>query len=191
MPGQVYKRGKVWWVKFYHNGKPYRTSSYSTVKRDAEQLLRMYLGEIAQGIFRGIKTQRKDLTVNEVIDDYLRDCEQRGLRKVHKIMLHAKPVRKVLGDRDASTLDERDIDQFIKYRLGQGVTRTTVNRGTQLLGQALRLAQRKKLITNIPYIQRFKENNARQEYFEQEEFEEIVSYLPEDLKNFVRFALVD
>ncbi len=34
--GMTYKRGAVWWVKYYRNGRPIRESSHSTqgIRRD-------------------------------------------------------------------------------------------------------------------------------------------------------------
>jgi hypothetical protein len=56
------------------------------------------------------------------------------------------------------------------------------------LGQAFRLAAKKKLIDRIPYIPKFRENNACQGFFEKEEFERVMSVLPHDLRDFTRFA---
>jgi integrase len=71
---------------------------------------------------------------------------------------------------------------------GLGRTTTTVNRELQYLGQSMRRAKKKKLITDIPLIEKFSEkDNVRQGFFTHEDFERLVSFLPEDLKDFVRF----
>ena len=78
---------------------------------------------------------------------------------------------------------------YIKHRLKLGRSRTTVNRELQLLGQAMRLAKRKKLLTDVPHIEKFSEkDNARQGFFESEEFEIMVALLPPYLKDVTRFA---
>ncbi len=46
--GSVYKRGLVWWIRYSRNGKPFRESSKSTRKRDAEKLLDIRKGQIAE-----------------------------------------------------------------------------------------------------------------------------------------------
>ena len=33
--GSIYKRGKVYWIKYYRNGKPYRESTKSLKEADA------------------------------------------------------------------------------------------------------------------------------------------------------------
>jgi integrase len=70
-----------------------------------------------------------------------------------------------------------------------GRSRTTVNRELQLLGQAMRLANRKKLIKDIPHIEKFSEkDNARQGFFEPEELERHLTFLPSYLQDLTRFA---
>lgn len=86
-------------------------------------------------------------------------------------------------------ITERHIDRYIKYRIKARRSRTTINRELQLLGQAMRLAKRKKLINEVPHIEKFSEkDNARQGFFEQEQLETIVGFLPAYLKDLTRFA---
>ena len=64
--GTIYRRGRIWWLKYYRNGKPYRESSTSTLYTDAEQLLKRRQGEIVTGRFAGLEPER--ITVRELID---------------------------------------------------------------------------------------------------------------------------
>ena len=45
--GMTYKRGAVWWVKYYRNGRPIRESSQSSKESDAITLLKLREGDIA------------------------------------------------------------------------------------------------------------------------------------------------
>ncbi len=47
--GSLYKRGNIWWVKFYRNGKCYRESSGTDKKIIAKKLLDRKEGDIAKG----------------------------------------------------------------------------------------------------------------------------------------------
>jgi integrase len=76
----------------------------------------------------------------------------------------------------------------MKHRLEEGKKPATVNRETQLLGQAFRLAQERLLVQRVPHIRHLPERNARQGFFEQDEFKRVVEYLPSYLKDFARFA---
>jgi hypothetical protein len=48
--GMTYKRGTVWWVKYYRNGRPFRESSQSRKESDAINLLKLREGDIAHGL---------------------------------------------------------------------------------------------------------------------------------------------
>src|SRR5215217_4395907 len=50
------------------------------------------------------------------------------------------------------------------------------------------LAKRKKLLKEIPLLPHFREDNARQGFFEREECERIMTFLPAYLQDVVRFA---
>ena len=47
--GSIYKRGKVWWIQYYRNGRAYQESAKSTKKMVARKLLELREGEVAQG----------------------------------------------------------------------------------------------------------------------------------------------
>jgi integrase len=186
MPGHVYKRGNIWWIKFYSKGKLYRKSSKSTKKSDAQKLLSRHLGEVATGTFKGF--HEETISMREVFDDFEVDCRRRKLRSLDTVVYHMKPIRSWFEAMNGDQITERDIDRYIKHRLSLDRSTTTVNRELQYLGQSLRLARRKKLLNDIPHIEKFREDNARQGFFDKEDFERLVSFLPDDLKDFVRFA---
>ena len=186
MPGHVYKRGDIYWIKFSYRGKAYYTSAKTSKKGEAQKLLGRYLGEVAAGTFKGFHNDA--VSMRELFDDFVENCRQRKLRSLDTVIHHLKPIRKWFEKRDADQIIERDIDLYIKSRLALGRSTTTVNRELQYLGQSMRLAKRKKLIKDIPLIEKFPEDNARQGFFEREEFERVVSFLPEDLQDFARFA---
>jgi integrase len=186
MPGSVYKRGDIYWIKFYYKGKAYRTSAKTVKITDAKKLLSRYLGEVASGTFKGLRDET--VSVQELFDDFEEDCRRRKLRNMNRVVPHMKPIRAWFGAINTEHITERDIDRYIKHRLQLGRSTTTVNRELQYLGQSLRRAKKKKLIEHIPLIERFREDNARQGFFEPEDFERLVAFLPEDLKDFVRFG---
>jgi integrase len=191
MPGHTYKRGDIWWIKFSHQGKTYYTSSKSTKQGDAKRLLSMYLGEIAAGTFKGLKKdlQQQVMRLPELLDDFEAECKRRKLRALDRITSHLNAVREFFGDIPLAEITERHIDLFIKHRLGQGRSTTTVNRGLQYLGQALRRAKKKQFIAEVPLIEKFSEkDNARQGFFDKDSFERVIVLLPEELQDFVRFA---
>jgi hypothetical protein len=47
--GMTYQRGRIWWVKYYREGRPMRESSHSDKESDARKLLTLREGDIAKG----------------------------------------------------------------------------------------------------------------------------------------------
>ena len=74
--GMIYKRGKVWWVKYYRDGKPYRESTKSAKKADAKRLLKKREGEIAQGKLPGVYFDR--IKFKDLSEDFLSDYKVNG-----------------------------------------------------------------------------------------------------------------
>ena len=56
--GHLFKRGNVYWIKYYRNGKPYRESTKSKKEADAKRLLKRREGEISEGKLPGVYFDR-------------------------------------------------------------------------------------------------------------------------------------
>ena len=48
--GRIYRRGRIWWIQYYRNGRRVFESSGSENERTALNLLRRRLGQVAAGI---------------------------------------------------------------------------------------------------------------------------------------------
>ena len=187
MAGRVFLRGSTYWIAFNYKGKEYRRSSKTDKKREADKLLAFYLAQCAREEFKGF-LREDTYMLYEMLDDFVADYEQRGMRSIVPRRVHVRHLKRFNKDMPVDDITERHIDLYIKHRL-KVVSRTTVNRETQTLGQAMRLAKRKKLINDIPHIERFSEKeNARKGFFEREDFEKIVAFLPDYAKDIARFA---
>jgi integrase len=186
MPGSVFQRGEIWHIKFYYKGKPYQASAKTTKKKEAEKLLGRYMGAVAAGTFKGFRDDR--LSMKDFLDDLVEDCARRHLRSLDTIIHHLKPIRRFFEPIDPHLITAGDIRLYRKERTAQGRKPATINRELHYLGQALRLAQERELLERVPRIRKEPEHNARQGFFEHQEFERVVSLLPEDLQDFARFA---
>ena len=99
-----------------------------------------------------------------------------------------KPIREHFGTWRASEITADAIDAYIEDRLEGDKAAATINRGTQILGQAFRLALQRHKIVAVPSIRQLPETTVRQGFFERPEFEAVVTALPEDLRDFCRFG---
>jgi integrase len=69
--GMIYKRGMVYWIKYYRSGKPYRESTRSKKTADAKRLLKKREGKISEGKLPGIYFDR--VRFDELAEDLLTD----------------------------------------------------------------------------------------------------------------------
>ena len=69
--GSLYKRGDIFWIKYYRNGKPYRESSHTDMITKAERLLKKREGEIAEGKLPGIYFDK--VRFDDLAKDFLTD----------------------------------------------------------------------------------------------------------------------
>ena len=89
--GMMYQRGKVWWIKYYRNGRYYRESTRTTKKMVAQKLLERREGEIAQGKMPGILFEK--VTFDELAEDFLRDYrinQKKSLERAERSVNHLK-----------------------------------------------------------------------------------------------------
>ena len=184
MPGRVYKRGKVFWISFYANGREQRQSARTQNKRAAEKVLAHYMHQVATGQFKGFHAAEA-LTVGEMLDDLVAHGEQNNLRDIGAIRRKIKPLREAFGAMPASELNERQIDLYVKRRQ---VAPATLKNELVYLKQAFRIAHRKQLVERIPYTPSIKVDNTRQGFFEPEQFSKVLAYLPPEIKDVAEFA---
>lgn len=73
----------------------------------------------------------------------------------------------------------------------EGYSNATVNRKTQVIGQAFKVAIRNKQVNASPFIPRLSEiGNTRRGFFETADFERVLAHLPEYLRDFCRFGFI-
>lgn len=185
--GMIYKRGNVWWIKYYRNGKSYRESSGSTKKMVAKKLLDRREGDIAQGKTPGIQFEK--VTFDELADGFLADYrinKKKSLVRAERSVNHLKAVFE--GFR-ATGITTPVINQYIQDRLDAGAANATINRELSALKRMLNLGaeQTPALVDKgqIPKIKMLDENNVRKGFFEHDQFLAVRAALPKYLRGFV------
>jgi len=123
-----------------------------------------------------------------MLDALESDFKLRRLKSLKQTRGHVRVVRKAFGDLRALDVTPNIVNRYIESELANGKAPATVNRRTSLLGEAFRLAVRRRQLSVMPEIPRLGENNARRGFFDKAEFDSVVSNLPWYLKGFVQFA---
>ena len=186
--GCIYKRGTIYWLKYYCNGKPYQESSKSKIKQVAKNLLKKREGEIQAGKSPGIVFDK--VTFDELAEDYLRDYRINQRKSLYRAENSVRHLKKHFGGFKVPNISTPMIDKFIENRLEYGAANATVNRDLAALQRLLNLGARQTppKVNRVPYIKMLTENNTKKGFFEHGQFLELRNHLPDYLKGFVTFG---
>ena len=187
--GMIYKRGDIYWIKYYRDGKPYRESTRSRKEADAKRLLKKREGEISEGKLPGIYFDR--VKFEDLAEDLLNDYRVNGNKTLAKtqerIELHLSPFFRGMRGTDITT---SKVNEYVALRIEEGASNATINRELAALKRMLNLGvkQTPPKVDRLPYMPSLKERNTRKGFFEHREFLSLVDQLPEYLKGIVHFG---
>jgi integrase len=186
--GYIYKRGAVFWIQYYKQGKRYAESTKSLKEADAKRLLKKREGEIADGKTPGVYFDR--IKFNDLCDDFLDDYRVNSKKSLDRAERSVKHLKDSFDGVKVTYITSPRINAYIQKRIEEGAENATVNRELAALKRLLRMGARQTppKVDRVPYIPMLKENNVRKGFFEHGDFMKLRKALPEYLKDFVTFA---
>ena len=215
--GELKRRGQIWWIRYYKNGKRHEESSGSTKEGEAKSLLRLREGDIERGVAVTPKVGRIrfDEAVTDVLNDY-RTNRKRSLDDVERrIEKHLKPF---FGNRRMASITTSDIREYIASRQKEntvarkaytftardgtvhhvaeqrrtiaGVSNGEINRELTALKRSFNLAIQAGKLLQKPHIPFLKEDNVRVGFFERDQFLAVLARLPEPVQPAATFAYI-
>lgn len=187
--GSVYRRGRVWWVKYYVNGRPVRESARTVRETEACRLLRQREGNAAQGVPVSATVGR--VRFEELAEDVVRDY--RINRRVslgdleRRLRLHLTPF---FRGRRMATVTTADIRRFTERRQAAGSTNAEINREFAALRRMFTLGTQSGKLLHRPYVPMLRENNVRTGFFEPGQLRSVLRELAEPLQPLILVAYI-
>ncbi|MFA4949182.1 MAG: hypothetical protein WC674_11850 [Candidatus Krumholzibacteriia bacterium] len=91
--GSIYKRGRVWWISYYRNGRQFLESSKTDKKTVAERLLKQREGSIAEGKVPGVYFDRVrfEELIADLLNDYAVNAKRSAAKTAQRVRLHLEP----------------------------------------------------------------------------------------------------
>lgn len=190
LPGSIYLRGKVYWIKYYKGGKPYRESARTEDYDTAQTELAKRIAEVAQGKTPNIQLPR--VKFDDLSKDFLSDYrinEKKSLKRAEASVNHLKAFFAGMRVIEISTSKIRD---YVEKRLEDEAAKATINRELSALKRMLNLGAQctPPKVDRVPHIPMLKENNIRKGFFEHSDFTTLRDNLPDHLKPVVTFGYV-
>src|SRR5262249_53976850 len=187
--GVIYRRGKVWWIKYSVNGRRRRESSKSERDADAIKLLQRRVKEAARDQRRDPVAENR-VTMAELFKALESDYEANGRRSSATLAFRLAPLREAFGQDKAKVITAARIARYASDRRPQGRQPATVNRELAALRRAFTIAVEQELLSAaaVPRVKLFAEHNVRQGFLQRPDFDLVVVHLPACLQDFARFA---
>jgi integrase len=185
--GQIRKRGGVWWIRYYRDGRRFEQSSKSAAYDDARDLLRRVEGAIVDGVPMTPKIGQ--LRMTDAADDLLTNYRINGRKSVDDVERHLDKLRRAFGpSAKLANLTTADVERYAKQRQDAGAANATINRELAALKRMYTLAVRAKKLITKPHIPMLTENNARTGFFERDQFTAVRRQLTPVLQNVATVA---
>ena len=203
--GHIFRRknSRFLWVRYKVNGKTYEESSGSADRRKAEKLLSRREAELGLGQFTAPDVKRT--TVVELAQHFRDDYKvngRRSLRRADTSLDHLLPFFGAVWQEDAQhpdggtwtggaravTVTADRVTAYIRERQEAKAAPATIRNELAALKRMFTLGLRAGKVGHRPHIPAIQVSNARQGFFEPDDFAAVYAELPEYLQPVAEFC---
>jgi hypothetical protein len=171
--GQLYRRGRIWWCKYYLNGRPIRESTgVASARGSPPQLAKQFLKEREGRAAAGLPVlPRADrVRYEEAAEDLRLHYQTTGSRNIAEAEKRLKHLDKFFAGRRLASIGGSEATAYVAQRQAQKMANGTINRELAVLTKMLRLAYENRKLLRLPVIRKLKEAAPRQGFFERAQF---------------------
>jgi integrase len=187
--GSIYRRGAIWWIKYYRDGKPFRESCGSSGLGDAKRQLKKREAQIGAGGF--VEPNPEHVRFETLAEDFLNDYRMNHRKSLvwakRRIDRQLAPFFAGLRAADITTAQ---VLAFMAKRQRQGASNASINRELSALKRMFNLGVRTTppKVARAPHIPMLRECNVRQGFFEHREYLALYRELAAHLQPLLAFG---
>lgn len=157
--GQLYRRGRTWWVKYYLNGRPIRESTHVVSNGDkppqaAKTFLKGREGQAAAGLPLLPRADR--VRYDEAVKDLRERYETTGSRDPDEAGKRLKHLDGFFRGRRLGSIGGAEAAAYVAHRRTEEAANGTINRELAVLTKMLRLAYENGKLLRLPMIRKLR-----------------------------------
>lgn len=179
VPG-LYRRGNVWWRKYYVNGRPMRESTGTEKETEAKRFLDGRRGCVATG--QPILPRADRIRHEDVEKDLRAHYEASGTRDLGEYTYRVAHLTGFFDGRRIASIGQPDVDAYTTKRQVAGAVGSTIRRELGTLRRMLRLAYENGKLMRLPIFHLPKEGAAREGFVERDQYDAVRRHLAPDLQ---------
>jgi hypothetical protein len=184
--GSIYRRGAIFWIRFWHRGVEYRESSGSDNEAAAVKLLKQRIRETGRpGRFLGPAEEK--VRYEDLQSILTTDYTINGRRSARKLNCYFQHLAQAFSTARAIDITTDRIQTYVADRQQAGATNATINRELSALKRSFHLAIQAGRLAHAPHIALLEEHNARQGFLEPAAFTALREQLPPHLRDAISF----
>jgi integrase len=179
--GTIYLRGKIFWVSYYWQGKPYRESAKTTDATKAKKFLRRRVKAVGTSAFIEPKNQR--FTTDDMLAKLKLDYDRKQNRSFKNVQFCWPHIETGFRFKRAAEIDASAIEEYQAGRRKAGALPSTINREVSYVKRAIKL-----LGLPVPVVDQLSEDNVRQGFIRALEFNSLIAEIPDrNVRDIIEF----
>ena len=187
--GHIYRRGKIYWFKFFDvQGRPHWRSSGSRDRSIAETMLRDQLSQRDRGT--PVLPDPRRVSIDALLQSLLAEYRLNARRSQERAGLSCRHLLRFFEGRAAVSVTGADVSRYADLRRQAKAAPATINRELAALRRAYRLAIRQGVLATMPPITTLREDNVRTGFFDRNQVDTVCRHLSEERAAAVRFCYI-